>query len=305
MRHHGIVFDTYTLIVGFYQLFVNPDWWLTSVSYNSAVFYIGADNRANISVLLKDSAEYETILRQAEAAINDDRNITLDNGSINSAYGRFNSFHEYGDLYLAIDGYFGGNGSELSKLRGNGWPDSGHELEWNPSISWPLEIIPDNTLNWTIFNGTWAYILVDSNLTTSLENDTQVWARCAHGFAEYHVKTSSRIELSLTFMAIVIVCNVVKLFTMLWVVFMENLDYIVTVGDGAASFLAYPDSTTRGMCVSTKHEVIAKVGAVTDTKEDQDLLAIIVRKCGNLWAKRRSQYSTALDRDRVYTSYAM
>ncbi|KAI4607714.1 hypothetical protein J4E80_009455 [Alternaria sp. BMP 0032] len=260
---------------------------------------------ANISVLLKDSAEYESFSRQAEAAINDDRNVTLDNGSIDRAYEWINSFHEYGDLYLAIDGYFGGNESYFPELGENGWPSSGPALGWNPNVDWPVEIIPDNILNWTIINGTWAYILVDSNITTSLEKDTQVWARCAHGFAEYHVKTSSRIELSLTFMAIVIVCNFVKLFTMLWVVFMENLDYIVTVGDGAASFLAYPDSTTRGMCVSTKHEVIAKVGAVTDTKEDQDLLAILVRKCGNLWAKRRSQYSTALDRDRVYTSYAM
>ena len=106
-------------------------------------------------------------------------------------------------------------------------------------------------------------------------------------------------------MAIVIVCNMVKLFTMFWVAFMENLDYVVTVGDGAASFLAHPDSTTRGMCVSTIHEVIARVGDVADTKEDPDLFAIILRRCGNFWARRRIQYSVALDRDQVYISYAM
>jgi len=171
-------------------------------------------------------------------------------------------------------------------------------------VSWPFQLeSTDPYIHW-VLSEPWAYISVNETIAAS-PGDNRLWARCTHGFAEYHVKTSSRIELSLSFMAIVIVCNMVKLFTMFWVAFMENLDYVVTVGDGAASFLAHPDSTTRGMCVSTIHEVIARVGDVADTKEDPDLFAIILRRCGNFWARRRIQYSVALDRDQVYISYAM
>ena len=128
MRYHGNVLHTYTLIVSLCQLFVRPDWWLTSISYNSAVFYIGANNMYNFSLLPTASIEYEGLSRQTDTATNDDRNVTLDNSRIDSAYYGNPSFHEYGDLYLAIDGYFYANVSTFPELGADGWPSSGPDI---------------------------------------------------------------------------------------------------------------------------------------------------------------------------------
>jgi hypothetical protein len=107
------------------------------------------------------------------------------------------------------------------------------------------------------------------------------YAHFTHGFAKHTVGTSSRIPLSLTFMIIVISCNAIKLGTMLWVVFMEKSDYFVTVGDGAASFLEHPDSTTEQMCVASRHDIIGKVGDLHQkAKLHNHQLAAMVRKRG-------------------------
>jgi hypothetical protein len=235
--------------------------------------------------------------------------VNLDISKIDSAYGSRSPFLEYGDLYLAIDGYFS-NESSPEELGADGWPASGASASWNPNVSWPFVVRDQyhSLLSWEVPapNSSWAYVLVNSTITGAQGNNTLVYARCTHGFAEYKVKRSSRIELSLSFMAIVISCNILKLFTMFWVVFMENLEYIVTIGDGASSFLEYPDTATRGMCVSTANEVIAKIRDISGSPEgDKDLFAVILRKCGNLWAKQHIQYATALDKDSGYTTNAM
>jgi len=94
--------------------------WLTSLSYNSAIFYIGADNRDYaFFVLPTDSAEYENLRRQTEGVTSNDRNVTLSNSRIQYAYGTGSMYHEYGDLYLATDGFFHGN---LEEIGVDGWP---------------------------------------------------------------------------------------------------------------------------------------------------------------------------------------
>jgi hypothetical protein len=80
---------------------------------------------------------------------------------------------------------------------------------------------------------------------------------------------------------------------------MEKLDYIVTMGDGAASFLEYPDTTTERMCVASRHDITAKADSSSQkTKQDDDELALVIRETGSTWIKQYSKYSTALDRDR-------
>jgi hypothetical protein len=80
---------------------------------------------------------------------------------------------------------------------------------------------------------------------------------------------------------------------------MEKLDYIVTMGDGAASFLEHPDTTTEQMCVATRHDIMAKAGSSSQIpKQGDDELASVIRGTGSTWTKQYSKYSTALDRDR-------
>lgn len=89
-------------------------------------------------------------------------------------------------------------------------------------------------------SASWSWIRFDKMVGGSDQKDTlnavPKFAHVKSAFAK-RLDTASRIQLSLTFLIIVIVCNTVKLLTMLWVVFMERKDYIVTLGDGAASFL--------------------------------------------------------------------
>ena len=129
------------------------------------------------------------------------------------------------------------------------------------------------------------------------------FAHITHGYAT-KTDTLSRIQLSFTFMIIVISCNVLKLCTMFWALFMEREDYLVTTGDGAASFLEYPDPKTGRMCVSTRYDIIDNIcDPDLDVKPHNDELAAVVTKVKGTWSKEYSTYSTALDRDREYGSY--
>ena len=117
--------------------------------------------------------------------------------------------------------------------------------------------------------------------------------------------TASRIQLSLTFLIIVIVCNSVKLLTMLWVVFMERQDYLVTLGDGAATFLERPDPTTERMCILSKPEITHEVADAASKAKHDDQLSRLMTQSGKRWVKQYSTYSNALNRDREIGSYFM
>ncbi|KAK5189871.1 hypothetical protein LTR99_004144 [Exophiala xenobiotica] len=56
--------------------------------------------------------------------------------------------------------------------------------------------------------------------------------------------------------AIVFVANLFKLIGMLWVAFRLRDAPLITVGDAVQSFLNEPDSTTKGMCLFTKEDVV-------------------------------------------------
>jgi hypothetical protein len=86
---------------------------------------------------------------------------------------------------------------------------------------------------------------------------TPKFARVLHAFAK-KLETVSRIQLSLKFLIIVIVCSSVKLLTMLWVVIVERRDNPVALGNGAASFLERSDPTTERICILSKPKSCAK-----------------------------------------------
>jgi hypothetical protein len=130
------------------------------------------------------------------------------------------------------------------------------------------------------------------------------FAHVPHVFAQ-KLDTASRIQLSLTFLVIVIVCNSMKLLTMLWVVFMEQKDYIVTLGDGAASFLERPDPTTERMCILSKPAIIHEVSEAPFKGRHDDHLSRLITKSGRGWTKQSTTYSSALNKDRELGSQFM
>jgi hypothetical protein len=170
----------------------------------------------------------------------------------------------------------------------------------------------------------------DVNLDAHNPRNVTKYAHVVLGYGK-NVPTKSRIQLSRSFLIVVIVCNAVKLTIMLWALYMEKSDFIVTLGDGAASFLEHHDPTTEKFCVFSKDAVIAEVRhrlskqdgpqtLSTDTSNvdsqfgsrpkaqaapEPDQLEEIMLNLHGTWRDQKHLYSSALGKDRQVGSSFM
>jgi hypothetical protein len=212
------------------------------------------------------------------------------------------AFVSYGTLILAVDEYR----SEINITTSTGKPPNWPSMDGNTTIAWNAGAVSWNltglmTKEWsdrsflnklTDTNSTSKdWIRIDSifNETTGdqeKENDSgpPKFAHVQHAFVKRVDTTKSKIQASLTFLTIVVVCNAVKLFIMLWVIFMEHKHYIVTLGDGAASFLEHRDPTTERMCILSKPEITT--GVAESSFKHNDQLERIVMESTMTWTKR-------------------
>jgi hypothetical protein len=229
------------------------------------------------------------------------------------------SLVSYGTLILAVDEYRKTIENKTLSGKPQRWPDVSLEVAENWSqgdVNWNLTAPLKHELSNQDFIGEITatgsigkqWIRMDKFFAQSSTNmtakDPPKFARVSHAFAE-RLDTASRIQLSLTFLIIVIVCNSVKLLTMLWVVLMERKNYLVTLGDGAASFLERPDSITERMCILSKPEIAREVAEIPLKIDHNDQLSRIMTNTGKRWVKQSTTYSSALNRDREIGSYFM
>lgn len=119
------------------------------------------------------------------------------------------------------------------------------------------------------------------------------------------VPSSTRIQLSLLFMIIVIWCNAVKLAVMVWVLFREHSDFIVTLGDAAESYLRQPEPTTERMCAFSKEVILSTIESDKVNYRKRDMLGDLLQDIYGSWKKEYRTYSASLDRDREIGSYFM
>jgi hypothetical protein len=75
-------------------------------------------------------------------------------------------------------------------------------------------------------------------------------------------------NVNIVILVIVVICNLGKVLSMLYVAFYIKDDPIMTVGDAIQSFLYRPDKTTTGMCLASKADVVAK--SITTIVSDQE-----------------------------------
>jgi hypothetical protein len=228
-------------------------------------------------------------------------------------------FVSYGTLFLVVEEYR----SKIDRVTLNGrpadWPNmsAADADEWNQgNINWTLQSPLKYELGTTDIlksitdtnaeSKQWIKMdnLYNLSSTQAPSGNPPTFAHIDLVFAQ-RLDTDSRIQLSLTFLIIVIVCNSIKLPTMLWVVFMERKNYLVTLGDGAASFLEHPDSTTERMCILSKQEIVSEVADAPFKTQHNDQLSHLVTQSGKRWTKQLSTYSNALNRDREVGSYFM
>ena len=123
--------------------------------------------------------------------------------------------------------------------------------------------------------------------------------RVNHAFAKKSTP-QSKIQVSLHFILIVIAFNSLKLFIMLWVLFTDRRDYIVTLGDASATFLKHPDPVTRDKCTYGKEEMLYCLGHVPyhPKREDELLEEYFSIRLSGKWLPQRRHYLTFISRDR-------
>jgi hypothetical protein len=290
-----------------------------SGSYNSALFYIGASNEYDIITVEVGSDEYRN-----EYAAKPQTYETIIGSRWRSMY--HTSLVSYGTLILAVEEYR----SEINDTTQDGkppnWPDVDGDTTaaWNAgAMSWKLpsplksehntnfsnlEIITNTgsvSRDWVRMDRILSIMSTGANATNKVPvtDSTPKFAYVPHVFVQSVGARPSRIQASLTFLVIVIVCNFVKLLTMLWVVSKEHKDYVVTLGDGVASFLEYRDLTTQRMCMLSKKEIT--LGLRLASLKHDDRPEELAMKSGTTWAKKNIRYSQARSRDMNVGTYLM
>jgi hypothetical protein len=122
-------------------------------------------------------------------------------------------------------------------------------------------------------------------------------ARIAQAFATV-VNRQNRIELSVDFMVTVIGFNLLKLLVMLWVLFTDRSEYLVTIGDAAASFLKSPDHCTANQCMLDKDTHIYRVGQQEALVSQTSAKATMQERLSGVWQPTGLRYSASLSNDR-------
>jgi hypothetical protein len=181
---------------------------LKFISYNSAVFYIGATNEYNIFLIENASTQHIRIQDQSDAANASSKGDAsyqlLTSRDLVTAYDT--DFVNYGDVYIPIDAF----ASKINRTSQDGflddWPNVDERIMMEDvNATWPIEMvsvkfstlrdIDANSRNW-----------IDYSLAynKSLGADYNIYQRSprfahfTHGYAKKTKRNPSRIQLSLT-----------------------------------------------------------------------------------------------------------
>lgn len=159
-------------------------------------------------------------------------NITLNDGSVNPIYDKEDFV-----------------GNEVN-LNGGSW-DWMCDTYHNYSVVCNLEDVISGQKQWSPF---FPGIKVDYCLSEYLGE------KCTLDFCKYVLFESIDMLMCLAFglMAVVCVCNLIKLVCMVVLCFSMGPPPLLNVGDAISSFLNSPDSTTMGMCLASKTDVDLK-----------------------------------------------
>lgn len=285
------------------------------------MFYIAASNEYNINVFQKDSQPHQDFLKNIPQVPPLGTSGSKYDLVQNEEWARMydTDVVAHGDVYLVVDFYR----SELENKTLNGWPIDWPNIPTEKFNSWSQGNVTydlKETLQKQFGNSSDIQGLMNTFAVSKewLRFDTMVnfarpntsltgyprFAHVAHAYTT-RLDTLSRIQLSLVFLIIVIACNTIKLITMIWVVAVERKEYVVTLGDGAASFLERPDPTTERMCILSRKDIGYKISEINLHKKHNDQLSKLVTQNDGTWVRQFTTYSNALNKDRQVGSYFM
>jgi hypothetical protein len=135
---------------------------------------------------------------------------------------------------------------------------------------------------------------------TNLTWGSTAWPVSAHVAHALSLRTppNCSLRLSLAYMVIVIIFNILKLSIMVWTLTSQKSAYLVTIGDVTASFLQRPDPVTVDLCVLGKIEILDKLfpsKSPARTKHERD--SHTFREQGT-WLPQKRRYAKIVGRDR-------
>jgi hypothetical protein len=102
---------------------------------------------------------------------------------------------------------------------------------------------------------------------------------------------NSRIQISLYFMVIVICFNFFKIAIMIGVLTMDASEYVVTLGDAAASYLQCPEDLTRGRSTLELDQVLLSFSERYATHHGE-----------YVWQPRRRRYCSSIGYDKAWSA---
>jgi hypothetical protein len=173
-----------------------------------------------------------------------------------------------------------------------------------PAIDMPLDapIQPSGAQSWaqTIDEKGWA-IAADLNehWRMTAQDSPILLLRIGGAFARPAI--NSEVQMSLTFLLVVVICNAVKIGSLVFLLWKGTNDTsppLVTVGDAVASFLEAPDESTRGYCTYSKAEYFWKTGHLKRTlaREQDGRAAKWDKRCDGIWEERTNNYGSAISK---------
>jgi hypothetical protein len=249
-------------------------------SYNAAIFKVVTAKSFDMYTVDVNSEHYKTLSTSNGNTYLRMSNSEWRNLYINQLYLSDNN----GDLYLAID-YVATTTNALNNE--NDYFHTTNLLNVHTpanrdSIAGGPDWITVNGFTPIHANGTSPPIFLNSSVMLHVAEAFS--ARITDGM-------SSRIQISLHFMLVVSIFNVLKLVIMFYILRTDRSIYLVTLGDAAASFLATPDPYTYTKCMLGKDEILSRLGvppdhpiSCMDEKEDFDA------RVSGVWLPRTTRY---------------
>ncbi|KAF2112162.1 hypothetical protein BDV96DRAFT_581263 [Lophiotrema nucula] len=267
--------------------------------WNAGIFQVVADRLYDVELIAYESSRWEELSQTVGVKY-------VTNQEFKKIYGQ-RYVSEFGDVSLIVKGL----GVTIDVYSMQEFIDNGFSP--GPNITLPIGLRPDFDRH-SMFNDLSDTGYIDAqyisqnvshvpfgmanstigNGTDGPGGDIILWIQ--GGFAR-QFDGGSKIQISLAFMLIVIVCNVGKLVAMSFTLFDGSEAPLVTVGDAISAFMTEADPYTNGHCTYSKDEFLWR----SKTPEKQNRIPAHLKderdtKWKGIWLSERKSYIQTVSR---------
>jgi hypothetical protein len=264
---------------------------LSSNSYNAAIFKVVTGNDYRLELDDYDFGSDEWVSHYKDSAL-----TWFSGNNLTSTYHE-EKMSEYGDITLLIERI-------AIEFSHSDYASGMNKTLYLPSIEFPAILRTSDANEWANKINDQGYIEIahlDSDWSSTIESPALngiLMLKIRGGFGRVGLR-NSKIQMSLTFIIIVIFANATKVACLVVMLFQEDDETkapMVTIGDAVASFLEKPDESTKNHCCWSQNEYFWKIGRIrrTRAREEDGRAATLDRRCQGVWERKRYQYGVAL-----------